>query len=65
MKKYALLLVMSIGVSVVYAQTSTYILLRHAEKDTTAAGATRMKADLPLTEQGWRRAKKLVQTLAE
>lgn len=64
MKKYALLLIMSIGLSVVHAQTSTYILLRHAEKDTTAAGATMMKADPPLSEQGQKRAEKLVQTLA-
>lgn len=64
MKKYALLLFVSIGVSVVYAQTSTYILLRHAEKDTTTAGSTMMKADPPLSEQGQKRAEKLVQTLA-
>lgn len=64
MKKYALLLCLSIGVSVVHAQTSTYILLRHAEKDTTTAGATMMKADPPLTEQGWKRAERLVQVLA-
>lgn len=68
MKKYALLLVMAIGVSsltVLYAQTSTYILLRHAEKDTSAAGSAMMKADPPLTEQGKQRAEKLVQVLAD
>lgn len=66
MKKYALLLIMTIGVLVgfVHAQTSTYILLRHAEKDTSAAGATMMKADPPLSEQGKQRAEKLVQVLA-
>lgn len=65
MKKYALLLIISIGLSVVHAQTSTYILLRHAEKDTTVAGSTMMKADPPLSEQGLKRAEKLVQTLAD
>lgn len=66
MKKYMLLLIVAIGVSggIAFAQTSTYILLRHAEKDTSTAGATMMKADPPLSENGKQRAEKLVQVLA-
>lgn len=45
------------------AQTSTYILLRHAEKDTSQAGSTMMKADPPLTEQGRKRAQSLISVL--
>ncbi|MFM2358176.1 MAG: hypothetical protein RLY16_168 [Bacteroidota bacterium] len=49
-----------------YSQTSTtIILLRHAEKDTTVAGASQMQADPPLSEAGKARAEKLVKALAE
>jgi phosphohistidine phosphatase SixA len=65
MKKYAALFVIGLALSVgALAQTSTYILLRHAEKDTTAAGAAMMKADPPLTQQGRERAEKLLTVLA-
>ncbi len=65
MKKYAALWVMGLGLSLgAFAQTSTYILLRHAEKDTSAAGSTMMKADPPLTQQGLARAEKLLTVLA-
>lgn len=43
----------------VQTQTATYILLRHAEKDTAAAGSAMMKADPPLTKEGEQRARKL------
>ncbi|MDE3253599.1 MAG: histidine phosphatase family protein, partial [Bacteroidota bacterium] len=45
------------------AQTSTYILLRHAEKDTSQPGATRMNADPPLTRLGRKRAESLIKVL--
>lgn len=65
MKKYAVLLVIGLGLCFgVLAQTNTYILLRHAEKDTSAAGSTMMKADPPLTQQGLARAEKLLTVLA-
>lgn len=65
MKKYAALLVIGLGLSFgAFAQTSTYILLRHAEKDTSTAGSAMMKADPPLTQQGRERAEKLLTVLA-
>lgn len=45
------------------AQTTTYILLRHAEKDTSAPGAAMMKADPPLSPEGEKRAQKLPEVL--
>lgn len=51
--------------SFVQAQTSTYILLRHAEKDTSVAGSTMMKADPPLTKAGEERAKSLLTVLKD
>src|SRR6187402_1571878 len=53
--------VMSLASS--HAQTSTYILVRHAEKDTSTAGSTSMRADPPLTRQGEQRAEKLLEVL--
>lgn len=41
----------------------TIILVRHAEKDTTAAGSTQMQADPPLSSAGKMRADKLVSVL--
>lgn len=51
------------GIAVLSAQTTTYILLRHAEKDTSKAGAAMMTADPPLSEAGSLRAQKLVDVL--
>ncbi|MES2005938.1 MAG: phosphoglycerate mutase family protein [Bacteroidota bacterium] len=48
-----------LGPDLLSAQTTTYILLRHAEKDTSAAGSTMMKADPPLTKEGEARARNL------
>lgn len=65
MRKYAVLLFIGLGLGFgALSQTSTYILLRHAEKDTTAAGSAMMKADPPLTQQGRERAEKLLTVLA-
>ncbi len=41
------------------AQTTTIILFRHAEKDTSAAGSTAMKADPPLSADGLKRADRI------
>lgn len=43
----------------VFGQTTTIILLRHAEKDTSAPGATMMKADPMLSKEGLARAARL------
>lgn len=51
------------AVSFVQGQTSTYILLRHAEKDTSASGSTMMTADPPLSKQGEQRAQRLLTVL--
>lgn len=42
---------------------SIYILVRHAEKDTSQAGSTMMQADPSLTKQGLLRAEKLITVL--
>lgn len=46
-----------------HAQTTTYILLRHSEKDTGAAGSKMMAADPPLSKQGEQRAQSLLKVL--
>ena len=56
-------LFMLMAISNAHSQTSTYILLRHAEKDTSAAGSTMMKADPPLTKEGGQRAQRLLEVL--
>jgi len=58
-----LLLVMVTGVAM--AQTTTIYIFRHAEKDTSKAGATAMTADPPLSPEGQKRAEKLVEMLKE
>ena len=45
------------------AQTTTYILLRHAEKDTSTTGSTAMTADPPLAPKGALRAQNLLKVL--
>ena len=51
------------SVQYVFAQQNTFILIRHAEKDTTVQGSTTMNANPPLSKQGLKRAKKLVKAL--
>ena len=46
-----------------YSQTTTIILLRHAEKDTTVQGSTAMTANPPLSKAGKERAARLVSIL--
>lgn len=57
-------LLMFLGMSA-YAQTTTYILLRHAEKAEVAPGNAMMSADPPLSEQGEKRAANLVNVLKD
>jgi 2,3-bisphosphoglycerate-dependent phosphoglycerate mutase len=45
--------------------TTTIIVLRHAEKDTSAAGSQTMQADPPLSKKGAKRAEDLVSTLSD
>ncbi len=49
----------------IMAQTTTFILLRHAEKDTSHAGSPMMKADPPLSKAGEARAERLLEVLKE
>jgi 2,3-bisphosphoglycerate-dependent phosphoglycerate mutase len=60
-----------IGVTLLFAisclqaqsKTTTIILLRHAEKDTSAAGSKMMQADPPLFKEGKTRAENLILAL--
>lgn len=53
----------SLSVAAQKDSSTTIILVRHAEKDTTAAGSTQMQADPPLSAIGKMRADKLVTVL--
>lgn len=61
--KYLVVVFVSMIMLSVKAQTTTVILLRHAEKDTTQPNATMMKADPPLTKAGEARAVQLLTVL--
>jgi 2,3-bisphosphoglycerate-dependent phosphoglycerate mutase len=63
MRRICLLLLIIGGMSTLSAQTRTFILLRHAEKDTSTAGSAQMTADPPLTAKGKERAARLLQEL--
>lgn len=62
-KKFILVFVLLLTCAISYSQTSTYILVRHAEKDTTQVGSTLMTANPNLNAQGIKRSKKLVKAL--
>lgn len=64
MKKYFLLITLLIGTTI-FAQKSTYIFIRHAEKDTTAQGSTTMQANPALSKVGQERANRLIKALKE
>lgn len=64
MRKIFLVLIILVSVNAI-SQESTYILVRHAEKDTTQTGSAMMQANPPLTEQGLKRAEKLVSVLQD
>jgi broad specificity phosphatase PhoE len=63
MKKLLLLSSFVFAMVVSYSQTTTIILLRHAEKDTTAKGSTTMTADPPLSAEGKLRSERLPKIL--
>ena len=46
--------------SVLNAQKQRFIIIRHAEKDTTVAGSQMMQADPPLNSKGQERAQSIV-----
>lgn len=59
-QKIAAYLVILLFANQVSAQKTTYIILRHAEKDTTIANAKMMVSDPPLNSLGEKRALSLV-----
>lgn len=63
--KYLLVIVFTAFFATIKAQTTTIILLRHAEKDTSLPNATMMKADPPLTKAGEARAVQLLSVLKD
>jgi len=58
-----IVVLVAVSAITLHAQTTTIILLRHAEKDTTVAGSAMMKADPPLTKAGEQRAARLLEVL--
>lgn len=58
-----IVVLVAVSAIALHAQTTTIILLRHAEKDTTVAGSAMMKADPPLTKAGEQRAARLLEML--
>jgi phosphohistidine phosphatase SixA len=61
-----ILIVVSIlmfGICELSAQKTIYYLVRHAEKDTSVAGATMMPANPPLSEKGIQRSARLASLL--
>jgi phosphohistidine phosphatase SixA len=61
-----ILIVVSIlmfGICELSAQKTIYYLVRHAEKDTSVAGATMMQANPPLSEKGIQRSTRLASLL--
>lgn len=61
---FVLLCGLNLSVAAQKDSSTTIILVRHAEKDTTAAGSTQMQADPPLSADGKIRAERLVKVLA-
>lgn len=64
MKKYLIGILATFFMVQLKAQ-SIYILIRHAEKDTTQASSTKMNANPNLSQQGFERANKLVTALQD
>ena len=60
-KKAVYLAIFSLIAIHINAQKSTFIILRHAEKDTTVVGAQMMQSDPPLNTVGKKRAVSLVE----
>lgn len=59
-QKSAFCLLILLLANQLYAQKTTFIIIRHAEKDTTIKGAKMMSSDPPLNSFGERRAFSLV-----
>ena len=55
------IIILLLFTSVLNAQKQRFIILRHAEKDTTVAGSQMMQADPPLNAKGQERAASLIQ----
>lgn len=64
-KKFLITFCFSLLFFAAKTQTNTFILVRHAEKDTTQMGSTAMNANPNLNKQGIKRSKKLVKALKE
>lgn len=54
------LIILLLFTSAVNAQKQIFIILRHAEKDTTISGSKMMQADPPLSSKGQERAQSLI-----
>ena len=61
----ALLLIASVYSLKAQSNTTTIILIRHAEKEIVSGGDKTMQADPPLSAEGKQRADNLVQALKE
>ena len=55
--------ILMLGICALNAQKTIYYLVRHAEKDTSVAGATMMQANPPLSEKGIQRSTRLASLL--
>lgn len=56
----SIVIILFLFTSAVNAQKQRFIILRHAEKDTTISGSKMMQADPPLSEKGQERAQSLI-----
>ena len=64
MKKILIVVsILMLGICALNAQKTIYYLVRHAEKDTSVAGATMMQANPPLSEKGIQRSTRLASLL--
>lgn len=64
-KKFVLSFILGLLLVASKGQTNTYILVRHAEKDTTQVGSTAMNANPNLNKLGLKRSKQLIKALKE
>ncbi len=63
-KYFFIMIVLLISAASVFAQPTTYILLRHAEKDTSNYGSMMLNTDPALSKAGEQRAASLVTVLS-
>lgn len=64
-KKFLILCFFSLVTLISKSQTNTFILIRHAEKDTTEVGSTAMNANPNLNNKGIKRSKQLIKFLKD